>query len=96
MENYLLTVGWAFEPKLSTLRLEHTKANSLVTAIDDVYDVYGSLGELELFTEAVDRSIFAILLLSFNYYKKLRHICMNICEITLISFEFELLCALDP
>ncbi|OAY72178.1 Alpha-terpineol synthase, chloroplastic, partial [Ananas comosus] len=55
MENYLFTVGWAFEPKLSTLRLAHTKANSFVTAIDDVYDVYGSLGELQLFTEAVDR-----------------------------------------
>nr|CAD1822486.1 unnamed protein product [Ananas comosus var. bracteatus] len=36
-------------------RLAHTKANSFVTTIDDVYDVYGSLGELELFTEAVDR-----------------------------------------
>nr|CAD1822480.1 unnamed protein product [Ananas comosus var. bracteatus] len=56
-ENYLWSVGWAFEPKYSTFRLAQTKANSLVTVIDDVYDVYGSLDELELFTEAVDRSI---------------------------------------
>ncbi|OAY79143.1 Terpene synthase 10 [Ananas comosus] len=54
-ENYLWSVGWAFEPKHSTFRLAQTKANSLVTVIDDVYDVYGSLDELELFTEAVDR-----------------------------------------
>nr|CAD1822478.1 unnamed protein product [Ananas comosus var. bracteatus] len=54
-ENYLLSVGCAFEPKHSTFRLAQTKANSLVTVIDDVYDIYGSLDELELFTEAVDR-----------------------------------------
>ncbi|XP_020100323.1 terpene synthase 10-like [Ananas comosus] len=54
-ENYLWSVGWAFEPKHSTFRLAQTKANSLITAIDDVYDVYGFLDELELFTEAVDR-----------------------------------------
>nr|CAD1822481.1 unnamed protein product [Ananas comosus var. bracteatus] len=53
-ENYLWSVGWAFEPKHSTFRLAQTKTNSLITAIDDVYDVYGSLDELELFTEAVD------------------------------------------
>ncbi|XP_020100943.1 terpene synthase 10-like [Ananas comosus] len=54
-ENYLWPVGWAFEPKNSTFRLAQTKANCLITAIDDIYDVYGSLDELELFTEAVDR-----------------------------------------
>ncbi|XP_020100944.1 terpene synthase 10-like [Ananas comosus] len=71
-ENYLWSVGWAFAPKHFAFRLAQTKANCLVTAIDDLYDVYGSLDELELFTEAVDRStyiyiyIYAILLLSFT------------------------------
>ncbi|KAI3845929.1 hypothetical protein MKW92_028196 [Papaver armeniacum] len=32
-----------------------TKVGYLVTVIDDVYDVYGSLEELKLFTEAVER-----------------------------------------
>ncbi|OAY68971.1 Terpene synthase 10, partial [Ananas comosus] len=55
MENYLLSVGYAFEPKHSMFRLAQTKANSLIAAVNNVYDVYGSPDELELLTKAVDR-----------------------------------------
>lgn len=54
-ENYLWTVGWAFEPEHWSFRDAQTKGNCFVTMIDDVYDVYGNLDELELFTRVVDR-----------------------------------------
>nr|WHU05662.1 terpene synthase TPS15 [Freesia refracta] len=55
VENYLWTVGSAFEPKFWQSREALTKASCLITTIDDIYDVYGTLDELETFTEVVDR-----------------------------------------
>ncbi|CAL9050388.1 unnamed protein product [Musa banksii] len=55
MESYFWTVGWAFEPQFARYREAQTKAICLLTIIDDVYDVYGTMDELELFTDAVDR-----------------------------------------
>ncbi|CAL5420908.1 unnamed protein product [Camellia sinensis] len=55
MENFLWTVGVIFEPQFGYCRRMSTKINSLITTIDDVYDVYGTLEELELFTNAVER-----------------------------------------
>ncbi|RVW76566.1 (-)-alpha-terpineol synthase [Vitis vinifera] len=55
MESFLWTVGVIFEPQYGYCRRMSTKVNTLVTIIDDVYEVYGTLGELELFTDAVDR-----------------------------------------
>ncbi|KAJ4762472.1 Terpene synthase [Rhynchospora pubera] len=55
VENYLICVGTAFQPKHASYRIAETKANCLVTTIDDFYDVYGSLNELELFTDAIEQ-----------------------------------------
>lgn len=55
MENFFWTVGVGFEPELSYFRRMATKINALITTIDDVYDVYGTLDELQLFTNAVER-----------------------------------------
>ncbi|CAL9072972.1 unnamed protein product, partial [Musa acuminata var. zebrina] len=55
MENYFWTVGWAFEPQFARFWEAQTKGNCLITTIDDVYDVYGTIDELELFTDAVER-----------------------------------------
>ncbi|KAK3007773.1 hypothetical protein RJ639_014749, partial [Escallonia herrerae] len=54
MECFFWTVGVASEPHFSTCRIGLTKVTALITTIDDVYDVYGSLDELQLFTEAIE------------------------------------------
>ncbi|KAI8011441.1 hypothetical protein LOK49_LG06G01513 [Camellia lanceoleosa] len=55
MECFFWTVGMVFEPQFSSCRKGLMKVTTLITTIDDVYDVYGSLDELELFTAAVER-----------------------------------------
>ncbi|KAL7233775.1 hypothetical protein ACSBR1_017396 [Camellia fascicularis] len=55
MENFLWTVGVDFKPQFGHGRRMATIVNALITTIDDVYDVYGTVDELELFTNAVER-----------------------------------------
>ncbi|XVF76555.1 hypothetical protein PTKIN_Ptkin13bG0275100 [Pterospermum kingtungense] len=55
MECFFWAVGIVSEPQFSNGRKDLTKVASLVTIIDDVYDVYGTLDELQLFTDAVQR-----------------------------------------
>ncbi|XP_062076060.1 myrcene synthase, chloroplastic-like [Humulus lupulus] len=55
MESFLWTVGVKSEPELSYYRRISGRLYVLITTIDDIYDVYGTLEELELFTNAVER-----------------------------------------
>ncbi|XP_010550150.1 PREDICTED: 1,8-cineole synthase 1, chloroplastic-like [Tarenaya hassleriana] len=55
LENYIWKVELFHEPQLGYQRREVTKTIALTTTIDDIYDVYGTMEELELFTEAVRR-----------------------------------------
>ncbi|CAL9128522.1 unnamed protein product [Musa textilis] len=55
VDGELLMDGWTFEPQFWSFREMQTKLVSLITVIDDVFDVYGTLDELELFTNVVDR-----------------------------------------
>ncbi|XP_075653682.1 terpene synthase 10-like [Castanea sativa] len=55
IECFLWTVGTRFEPQFGYFRRMSTRINVLITNIDDIYDVYGKLDELELFTETVER-----------------------------------------
>ncbi|KAJ9178991.1 hypothetical protein P3X46_010826 [Hevea brasiliensis] len=55
MQNFLWTLGIQFEPEYGYGRRMSTKVNSLITIIDDIYDVYGTLDELQHFTDAVER-----------------------------------------
>ena len=47
-------------PQLGKSRIIQTKVNALITVVDDVYDVYGTLDELELFTDAVERFVIVL------------------------------------
>ncbi|MED6123452.1 hypothetical protein PIB30_049299 [Stylosanthes scabra] len=50
---------WPFsmnsEPKYSSFRRITAKLVQWMTVVDDTYDVYGTIGELELFTQAIQR-----------------------------------------
>lgn len=41
-------------------RVDITKVYAMITTIDDVYDVYGTLQELEQFTDIVNRLVLYI------------------------------------
>ncbi|KAK1278626.1 hypothetical protein QJS04_geneDACA022997 [Acorus gramineus] len=60
MENFFWTVGQLYEPQFSNFREGITRVNCLITTIDDTYDIYGSIDELVLFTDAVNRLLFLL------------------------------------
>lgn len=55
VESFLWCIGLAYEPQLDFCRTYLTKIGNLIFIIDDIYDIYGSIDELELFTSAVER-----------------------------------------
>ncbi|XP_077224958.1 alpha-terpineol synthase, chloroplastic-like [Tasmannia lanceolata] len=55
LESFLWGIGVTPEPEFGRSREEIAKAIQLITILDDVYDLYGTVEELELFTDAVDR-----------------------------------------
>ncbi|KAJ1441934.1 Terpenoid cyclases/protein prenyltransferase alpha-alpha toroid [Sesbania bispinosa] len=55
IECYFWILGVYYEPKYSLGRKLMTKVLSLASVIDDIYDAYGTLEELQLFTKAIER-----------------------------------------
>eukprot|EP01018_Ginkgo_biloba_P004092 Gb_24809 [translate_table: standard] len=55
LEFFFLIAAGTFEPQYAACRLAFTKVACLQTVLDDMYDTYGTLDELKLFTEAVRR-----------------------------------------
>ncbi|XP_062079567.1 myrcene synthase, chloroplastic-like [Humulus lupulus] len=55
MECFLWKLGVTFEAEFSYYRRISARLYVLITVIDDIYDVYGTLEELELFSNAVER-----------------------------------------
>ncbi|XP_057961498.1 (3S,6E)-nerolidol synthase 1-like isoform X2 [Malania oleifera] len=56
---YMWPMAILADPSLSEQRVDLTKPISLIYIIDDIYDVIGTLDELTLFTQAVNRWEFA-------------------------------------
>ncbi|XP_047957123.1 exo-alpha-bergamotene synthase-like [Salvia hispanica] len=54
-ESFLWALGSVPEPHLGYSREILSKMTVIVTIIDDIYDVYGTLEELELFTHTIER-----------------------------------------
>ncbi|KAL5772632.1 hypothetical protein ACOSQ2_012556 [Xanthoceras sorbifolium] len=52
---YVWSMACLTDPSLSDQRIELTKPISLIYIIDDIFDVYGTLDELTLFTETITR-----------------------------------------
>ncbi|KAK9137633.1 hypothetical protein Sjap_008227 [Stephania japonica] len=55
VECYFWIVGTYFEPSYALARLFLTKAAVLTSVVDDIYDIYGTIDELKLFTDAFER-----------------------------------------
>ncbi|KAL8210523.1 hypothetical protein R6Q57_004960 [Mikania cordata] len=55
VESFMWSVGANHEPQFSVQRRNVTRLITMVNVVDDVYDVYGTLDELEQFTEVVRR-----------------------------------------
>lgn len=55
VEGYMWTLGVYFEPEYAAARNIYTKVIFMASIIDDIYDAYGTIQELEIFTAAIER-----------------------------------------
>ncbi|KAF7851493.1 hypothetical protein BT93_L3779 [Corymbia citriodora subsp. variegata] len=55
VELYVWWLGEYYELEYKAAREILTKLTTIISIIDDIYDVFGTLEELELFTEAIER-----------------------------------------
>ncbi|KAL8250840.1 hypothetical protein R6Q59_034533 [Mikania micrantha] len=55
VESYFWSLSVYFEPQYSESRMFLAKVFAVATVLDDTYDAYGTLEELEIFTDAIKR-----------------------------------------
>ena len=75
VECYYWSVGVHFEPQYSQARKIMTKVLAMLSIIDDTYDAYGTIDELELFTKAIERLVISLFFsfFPFKHIKSLSH-----------------------
>jgi hypothetical protein len=49
--------GAYFEPRYSRARIILTQVMAIISIVDDIYDVYGTSEECELFTRCIERYV---------------------------------------
>ncbi|KAL9322767.1 hypothetical protein ACSQ67_010820 [Phaseolus vulgaris] len=57
VESFIWSLTIFPEPQFAICHKELTKVGYLLTILDDIYDIYGTLDELELFTDAIERFV---------------------------------------
>ena len=70
VECYFWSLGVYFEPHYSRARIYITKVIALLSIMDDIYDAYGMVEELQAFTEVIQRFEHLLLALDFSFHKK--------------------------
>ena len=55
VEGYFWVVGVYYEPQYFLARRILMKVIAITSIIDDVYDAYGTIDEIEIFTDAIER-----------------------------------------
>ncbi|KAL9381983.1 hypothetical protein Peur_025018 [Populus x canadensis] len=79
VEVYLWANGVHFEPQYAFSRMMVTKYTKMVSLVDDTYDAYASLEEIQHFTNAIERcSMNAIDQLPADYMKVLYRALLNL------------------
>jgi hypothetical protein len=68
VECFFWIVEVYFEPEYLLARRILTKVIAMTSVIDDIYDAYGTLEELELFTEAIERLKFTHFIILVSYF----------------------------
>ena len=74
VESFFWAAAVTSEPQFGRCQEAVTKAIQFISTIDDIYDVHGTVDELELFTNAVDRSVTTFLT---TIEQKISHFILN-------------------
>ncbi|CAJ1978685.1 unnamed protein product [Sphenostylis stenocarpa] len=80
VECYFWILGVYFEPRYYTARRLTAKTIAICSIIDDMYDAYGTIDELELFTNAIQRWDICCLVDLPEYMKLCYRAIMNVLE----------------